>query len=70
MLDKNTVHDIRKQFPILHQTVYNKPFNKDDHEAITMNIPVFGEVKGGKVVYAYEEDRKKGADLRLKQSKK
>ena len=51
-------------------TVYNKPFNKEDHEAITMNIPVFGEVKGAKVVYAYEEDRKKGADLRLKQSKK
>jgi len=51
-------------------TVYNKPFNKDDHEAITMNIPAFGEVKGGKVVYAYEEDSKKGADLRLKQSKK
>jgi len=51
-------------------TVYNKPFNKDDHEAITMNIPVFGEVKGGKVVYAYEEDSKKGADLRLKQPKK
>ena len=51
-------------------TVYNKPFNKDDHEAITLNIPVFGEVKGGKVVYAYEEDRKKGADLRLKQPKK
>ena len=51
-------------------TVYNKPFNKDDHEAITMNIPVFGEVKGGKVVYAYDEDSKKGADLRLKQPKK
>jgi branched-chain amino acid transport system substrate-binding protein len=51
-------------------TVYNKPFNKDDHEAITMNIPAFGEVKGGKVVYAYEEDSKKGADLRLKQPKK
>ena len=51
-------------------TVYNKPFNKDDHEAITLNIPVFGEVKGGKVVYAYEEDRKKGADLRVKQPKK
>lgn len=51
-------------------TVYNKPFNKEDHEAITMNIPVFGEVKGGRVVYAYEEDRKKGSDLRVKQTKK
>jgi branched-chain amino acid transport system substrate-binding protein len=50
-------------------TVYDHPFTKDDHEAITANIPVFGEVKSGKVVYAYEEDREKGADLRLKNNK-
>lgn len=48
-------------------TVYNKPFSKEDHEAITMNIPVFGEVKGARVVYAYDEDKKKGSDLRTKQ---
>ena len=40
-------------------TVYDKPFTHDDHEAITANIPVFGEVKGSRVVYAYEEDAKK-----------
>ena len=51
-------------------TVYNKPFNKDDHEAITPNIPVIGEVKGGRVVYAYEEDQKKVSDIRTKQTKK
>jgi len=51
-------------------TVYNKPFNKDDHEAITPNIPVIGEVKGERVVYAYEEDQKKGSDIRTKQTKK
>jgi len=51
-------------------TIYNKPFTKDDHEAITANIPIFGEVKGSRVVYAYEEDQKKGADLRLKDAKK
>ena len=33
MLDKNTVHDIRKQFPILHQTVYNKPLVYFDNAA-------------------------------------
>ncbi|WP_300757645.1 ABC transporter substrate-binding protein, partial [Janthinobacterium sp.] len=27
-------------------TTYDHPFSKDDHEAITANIPVFGEVKG------------------------
>jgi branched-chain amino acid transport system substrate-binding protein len=39
-------------------TNYNKPYSHDNHEAITANIPVMGEVKGGHVVYAYEEDRK------------
>jgi branched-chain amino acid transport system substrate-binding protein len=51
-------------------TTYEKPFTKDDHDAITANIPIFGEVKGSRVVYAYEEDQKKGADLRLKDAKK
>ena len=50
-------------------TTYDKPFTKEDHEAITANIPVFGEVKAGKVVYAYAEDMKKGGDLRLKDAK-
>ena len=49
--------------------VYDHPFTKDDHEAITANIPVYGEVKSGKVVYAYEEDRLKGSDLKSKDSK-
>lgn len=39
-------------------TTYDKPYSHDNHEAITANIPVMGEVKGGHVVYAYEEDRK------------
>ena len=50
-------------------TTYDKPFTHDDHEAITANIPVFGEVKGSRVVYAYEEDRKKGSDIRTKAAK-
>ena len=33
-------------------TSYDKPFSKDDHEAIKMGVPVFGEVKGGRVVLA------------------
>ena len=50
-------------------TTYDKPFTHDDHEAITANIPVFGEVKGSRVVYAYEEDRKRGSDIRTKAAK-
>ncbi|MFG6489708.1 ABC transporter substrate-binding protein [Roseateles sp. BYS78W] len=47
-------------------TTYSKPFSKTDHEAITANIPVMGEVKGQRVVYAYPEDFKKASEVRLK----
>lgn len=47
-------------------TTYTKPFTKTDHEAITANIPVFGEVKGQRVVYAYEGDFKKASEVRVK----
>jgi branched-chain amino acid transport system substrate-binding protein len=47
-------------------TTYNKPFTKTDHEAITANIPVFGEVKNQRVVYAYEEDQKRASEVRVK----
>ena len=47
-------------------TTYNKPFSAKDHEAITANIPVFGEVKGQRVVYAYEADAKKASEVRVK----
>ncbi len=40
-------------------TSYHKPFSATDHEAITLNMPVMGEVRGGRVVYAYDEDEKK-----------
>ncbi|WP_309678949.1 ABC transporter substrate-binding protein [Polaromonas sp.] len=47
-------------------TTYNKPFTAKDHEAITANIPVFGEVKGQRVVYAYPDDMKKASEVRVK----
>jgi len=47
-------------------TTYNKPFTKTDHEAITANIPVFGEVKGGKVVYAYPADQQRASVIQVK----
>ena len=47
-------------------TTYNKPFSATDHEAITANIPVFGEVKGQRVVYAYTDDFKKASEVRVK----
>lgn len=50
-------------------TTYDKPFSKDDHEAITANIPVMGEVKQSRVIFAYAEDMKKAGNLRLKDTK-
>ncbi|AMM25469.1 amino acid ABC transporter substrate-binding protein [Variovorax sp. PAMC 28711] len=47
-------------------TTYTKPFSKDDHDAITANIPVFGEVKGGRVIFANAEDQKSAGTVRLK----
>jgi branched-chain amino acid transport system substrate-binding protein len=47
-------------------TTYDKPFSKTDHEAIDANVPVFGEVKQSRVVYAYPDDMKKSGDMRAK----
>lgn len=51
-------------------TTYNKPFSKADHEAITQNMAVIGKVQDGRVLYAYDEDKKKGGEVRTKAAKK
>jgi len=50
-------------------TNYDHPFSHTDHDAITDNIPVMGEVKGGRVVYAYAADEENGSDIRVKKKK-
>ena len=47
-------------------TVYDKPFSAKDHEAISANIPVFGVVKGGRVVAAHPEDLEGDKAIRTK----
>jgi branched-chain amino acid transport system substrate-binding protein len=47
-------------------TTYDHPYTHDDHEAITINMPVMGEVRNGHVVYAYESDKSMGAVVREK----
>lgn len=47
-------------------TTYDKPFTATDHEAITSNIPVFGLVKGGRVVPAHPEDVAGDKAVRIK----
>lgn len=48
-------------------TSYDKPFNKLDHDAITANMMVMGQVIAGRVDYAYREDQRKSALMRFKQ---
>ena len=47
-------------------TRYKKPFSKNDHEAITKNMLFMGEVRHGKVSYAYKEDANSGLIVRTK----
>ncbi len=47
-------------------TIYDHPFSATDHEAISANIPVFGVVKGGRVLPAHEEDLAGDKAVRIK----
>ncbi len=47
-------------------TTYDHPFSAADHEAISANIPVFGVVKGGRVVPMHPEDLEGANALRVK----
>lgn len=47
-------------------TSYHRPFSREDHDAITHNMLMMGVVANGRVDYAYAEDQKRGALLRLK----
>lgn len=42
-------------------STYNRPFSTTNHEATTPQMIVWGEVRDGKVVYAYEAERGRGA---------
>jgi branched-chain amino acid transport system substrate-binding protein len=50
-------------------TAYDHPYTKDDHEAISANIPVFGIVKNGRVAIAHEEDIAGAKAVRVKMTK-
>ena len=48
-------------------TIYDKPFTATDHEAVTGNMLLFGEIKTGQVVASHEEDVVGDNVVRLKQ---
>lgn len=47
-------------------TSYDKPFSVGDHDAITLNMLLMAKIEGGRVDYAYDEDKKRGSLLRVK----
>ena len=47
-------------------TRYEHPFERGDHEAVTTNIPVIGVVRGGRMTFWSEEDRRSAAVPRIK----
>lgn len=47
-------------------TRYRKPFSKNDHEAITQNMLFMGEIRQGRVAFAYKEDASSGLIVRTK----
>ena len=47
---------------------YDRPFTPTDHEAIALNMVVMGEIRNGRVVYAYKEDASRGSIARMKKA--
>lgn len=47
-------------------TVYDHPFASDDHEALSDNMIVMGEVKNGRIGYAYADDEKRSLVVQKK----
>ncbi|WP_310491521.1 ABC transporter substrate-binding protein [Dechloromonas sp.] len=45
---------------------YTRPFTKTDHEAVTGNMVIMGEIRNGQVAYAYKEDASSSVIMRTK----
>lgn len=45
---------------------YQRPFSPTDHEAVSVNMIIMGEVHNGDVVYAHKDDANPGLIARLK----
>ena len=48
-------------------TVYDRPFTADDHEALTENMVVMGEVKNNRITYAYADEEWRSLVVQKKQ---
>ncbi len=48
-------------------TVYDHPFTPEDHEAISANMVVMGEVKNGRIIYAYTDEERRALLVQKKE---
>jgi branched-chain amino acid transport system substrate-binding protein len=63
---KDALEDMKYEATSTVVTRYKKPYTKADHEAITQSMVVMGEIRKGKVSYAYKEDASSGLIVRTK----
>ncbi|WP_423679015.1 MULTISPECIES: ABC transporter substrate-binding protein [unclassified Undibacterium] len=63
---KDALEDMKYEATSTVVTRYKKPYTKTDHEAITQSMIVMGEIRKGKVSYAYKEDANSGLMVRTK----
>jgi branched-chain amino acid transport system substrate-binding protein len=66
---QQALEDLRQPTTTTIVTRYLKPFSKTDHEAIALNMVLMGEIRKGKVVYAYKEEASSGLIARTKKTK-
>ena len=50
-------------------TTYDHPFSAGDHEALSENMVVMGEVKNGRIAYAYADDERRSLLIQKKPKK-
>lgn len=67
-LVRNALEDLRQHTTSTIISRYYRPFSPTDHEAISLNMIIMGEIHNGKVVYAYKEDANSGSIVRVKKA--
>lgn len=63
---KHALENLRQHTSSTVMSRYYLPFSTWDHEAVSLNMLFMGEVRKGRVVYAYKEDADNGMIKRVK----
>lgn len=65
---REALEDLRQHTTTTVVTRYFKPFSPTNHEAIALNMVVMGEIRNGRVAYAYKEDASRGSIARTRKA--